>query len=211
MSQAAVLNAPVLAASSAPQTLSGAVRGFALYVGVTEEQLAAAGTSLSEVIAGLKAKLSELTPESQSHATLAVAPAAVGGRDIDVTRLALGEPSARAKRSDLVKRVARGVTVDLSRSRVLLDDVAAPLTVREFELLQFFVEREGQTVTREDILAHFWQDCAAETAPNARTIDVHIRRLRVKLGAYQDIIRTVRGSGYRFDSHPDVRLIGSCA
>lgn len=211
MSQAAVLNAPVLTASNTPQTLSGAVRGFALYVGVTEEQLAAAGTSLSEVIAGLKAKLSELTPESQSHATLAVAPAAVGGRDIDVTRLALGEPTARAKRSDLVKRVARGVTVDLSRSRVLLDDVAAPLTVREFELLQFFVQREGQTVTREDILAHFWQGCAAEAAPNARTIDVHIRRLRVKLGAYQDIIRTVRGSGYRFDSHPDVRLIGNCA
>jgi DNA-binding response OmpR family regulator len=40
--------------------------------------------------------------------------------------------------------------------------------------------------------------------PNERTIDVHIRRLRAKLGAYDDIVRTVRGSGYRFDRHADV-------
>ena len=40
--------------------------------------------------------------------------------------------------------------------------------------------------------------------PNARTIDVHVRRLRAKLGDYEEIVRTVRGSGYRFDRHADV-------
>ena len=41
-------------------------------------------------------------------------------------------------------------------------------------------------------------------APGERTIDVHVRRLRAKLGRYEDIVRTVRGIGYRFDRHADV-------
>ena len=45
-----------------------------------------------------------------------------------------------------------------------------------------------------------------EEIPNERTIDVHVRRLRSKLGAYEDIVRTVRGAGYRFDRHADVTI-----
>ena len=43
-----------------------------------------------------------------------------------------------------------------------------------------------------------------DDAPGERTIDVHVRRLRAKLGRYEDIVRTVRGVGYRFDRHADV-------
>ena len=55
-------------------------------------------------------------------------------------------------------------------------------------------------------IAGLWSDADGEDVPNARTIDVHVRRLRAKLGEYEEIIRTVRGSGYRFDRHADVAI-----
>ena len=97
--------------------------------------------------------------------------------------------------------------MDLSRKRVLLDNIAAPLTFREFELLQYFVLREGRTVSREELIEQLWSDAPEHEAPNERTIDVHVRRLRVKLAHYQDIVRTVRGTGYRFDRHADVSIL----
>jgi len=70
---------------------------------------------------------------------------------------------------------------------------------------QFLVLREGQTVNRELIIEALWAE-GDEDAPVARTIDVHVRRLRSKLGRYEDIVRTVRGVGYRFDRHADVTI-----
>ncbi|MGO1434603.1 MAG: winged helix-turn-helix domain-containing protein [Canibacter sp.] len=187
------------------------VRGFGLYVGVDEALLAQDGTDLGQIVTALKERLAELAPSAESYATVALAPAGLGGRNIDIARFALAEPAARARRhqqEDAANdRAASGVTVDLTRKRVLLDNIATPLTFREFELLQFFVLREGQNISREDIIETLWSDADGEEIPNARTIDVHIRRLRVKLAQYQDIIRTVRGVGYRFDRHADVRIV----
>jgi len=53
--------------------------------------------------------------------------------------------------------------------------------------------------TREELIEALWSDAPAEEVPNERTIDVHVRRLRVKLAQYQDIVRTVRGIGYISD------------
>ena len=86
-----------------------------------------------------------------------------------------------------------------------LDGEPAPLTYKEFELLQFLVLREGRTVDRSAIIDGLWSDGEDET-PNERTIDVHVRRLRSKLGAFEEIVRTVRGVGYRFDRHADVAV-----
>ncbi|MGO1571047.1 MAG: winged helix-turn-helix domain-containing protein [Canibacter sp.] len=187
------------------------VRGFGLYVGVDEALLAQDGTDLGQIVTALKERLAELAPSAESYATVALAPAGLGGRNIDIARFALAEPAARARRHQQEDaaddRAASGVTVDLTRKRVLLDNIATPLTFREFELLQFFVLREGQNISREDIIETLWSDADGEEIPNARTIDVHIRRLRVKLAQYQDIIRTVRGVGYRFDRHADVRIV----
>jgi Response regulators consisting of a CheY-like receiver domain and a winged-helix DNA-binding domain len=88
---------------------------------------------------------------------------------------------------------------------VIIDDEQAPLTYKEFSLLQFLVLREGQTVNRELIIEALWAE-GDEEAPVTRTIDVHVRRLRSKLGRYEDIVRTVRGVGYRFDRHADVTI-----
>lgn len=186
-------------------------RGFALYVGIDEAGAAAAGTDLPTIVRALKARLAELAPGSESYAAVALAPEGAGGRDVDVVRLALQDPAALAKQRESAPPAApleprAGVVIDISRKRVQLDGEIAPLTYKEFELLQFLVLREGRTIERAEIIAALWSDADDEDVPNERTIDVHVRRLRSKLGAFEDIVRTVRGAGYRFDRHADVTI-----
>ena len=187
-------------------------RGFVLYVGFDEAKAAVAGTSLHRVVEALKALAEEVAPGSQTYAAVALAPEGAGGRDVDVVRLALQDPSALAKHrqatetTDDADRHPAGVIVDISRKRVLLDGDSAGLTYKEFELLQYLVLREGRTIERAELISSLWDAADEDDAPNERTIDVHVRRLRAKLGAYEDIVRTVRGVGYRFDRHADVSI-----
>ena len=183
-------------------------KGFALYVGITEQQAQEAGLTLADVASALKARLAELVPAAanETYAALAIAPEQAAGRPIDITRLALGEPRAvrAAKPEPEELEAARGVVVDLSRKKVFVDGTQAQLTCKEYELLALLIENEGVTVSRETI-ASISERCG-EATPNFRTIDVHVRRLRSKLGLYEDIVRTARGQGYRFDEHPDVLI-----
>ena len=187
-------------------------RGFVLYVGFDEAKAAAAGTSLHRVVEALRALAAETAPGSQTYAAVAIAPEGAGGRDVDVVRLALQDPSALAQHRQATETAddadghPAGVIVDISRKRVLLDGETAGLTYKEFELLQYLVLREGRTIERAEIIASLWDAADEDEAPNERTIDVHVRRLRAKLGAYEDIVRTVRGVGYRFDRHADVSI-----
>lgn len=187
------------------------IRGFALYVGIDEVKAAQDGTSLAELVEQLKAVLAQAAPSAQTYASVALATEGSGGRDVDVVRLALGDPAAVAqqKRHEAAEREQAnlGVVIDLSRKRLLLDNEVIPLTFKEFELLQFFVLREGRTVDRQELITGLWHDAPEDEVPNERTIDVHIRRLRIKLDKYQDIVRTVRGIGYRFDRHADVNIL----
>ncbi|MFM9877645.1 MAG: winged helix-turn-helix domain-containing protein [Rhodoglobus sp.] len=183
-------------------------RGFALYVGLDEFTAIESGTDLSYVVAELKKRLAELVPTAETYAAVALAPAGSGGRDVDVVRLALQDPAALAKHRQLEEPAPKprgGVIVDISRKRVQLDGETAPFTYKEFELLQYLVLREGRTVARDELISSLWS-AADDEIPNERTIDVHVRRLRAKLGDYEDIVRTVRGVGYRFDRHADVSI-----
>jgi DNA-binding response OmpR family regulator len=119
--------------------------------------------------------------------------------------MALHDPAALAKLTPSPPPEKLGVIIDISRKRVVLEGDTAPLTFKEFEMLQFLVLREGQTVNRADIIEALWVE-GEEESPSARTIDVHVRRLRAKLGRFEDIVRTVRGVGYRFDRHADVTI-----
>ena len=183
-------------------------RGFALYVGIDELKALQAGTDLGEVVDQLKRLLGELVPGSETYAAVALAPVGAGGRDVDVVRLALQDPAALAKHRQVEEPAPQprgGVVVDISRKRVVLDGETAPLTYKEFELLQYLVLREGRTIDRTELIASLWST-EDDDIPNERTIDVHVRRLRAKLGDYEDIVRTVRGVGYRFDRHADVSI-----
>lgn len=186
-------------------------RGFALYVGIDEVGAAAAGTDLPTIVQALKSALARIAPTAETYAAVALAPSGAGGRDVDVVRLALQDPAALAKHRQAAPAPAApeprgGVVIDISRKRVQLDGETAPLTYKEFELLQFLVLREGRTIDRHEIIATLWGEIDDDETPNERTIDVHVRRLRSKLGAYEDIVRTVRGAGYRFDRHADVTI-----
>ena len=183
-------------------------RGFAIYVGFDEDKAAAAGTDLGHVVEALKRLAAEIAPGSETYAAVALAPETAGGRDIDEVRLALQDPAAVARSrqaADPAQDRATGVVVDISRKRLLLDNDPIPLTYKEFELLQYLVLREGRTIDRAELISSLWQ-AGDDDVPNERTIDVHIRRLRSKLGRYEDIVRTVRGVGYRFDRHADVTI-----
>jgi DNA-binding winged helix-turn-helix (wHTH) protein len=192
---------PVASQTSAP-------RGFALYVGLDEAKAAADGVSLSAIVDALRRTIAELSPSAETYAAVALAPQHAGGRDVDVVRLALKEPGAVARTQPTAVDVEQeaGVVVDISRKRVLLDGESAALTFKEFELLQYLVLREGRTIERAELVSSLWESPAEEEAPGERTIDVHVRRLRAKLGRYEDIVRTVRGLGYRFDRHADVAI-----
>ena len=183
--------------------------GFALYVGISEQDAQAAGLSLAEIATALKAKLAELLPEqaNQTYAALALAPETATGNALALTRLALKEPRATGKiqtPDQEEAKAAKGIVVDLKRKRLFVDGQNAALTCKEFELLSFLIENTGQTVSRDQI-ASISERCG-ESRPNARTIDVHVRRLRAKIAGYEDIVRTARGQGYRFDKHPDVLI-----
>ena len=184
-------------------------RGFVLYVGIDEHKALTDGTTLHRIVEALRTLTAEIAPSAETYAAVALAPEGAGGRDVDVVRLALQDPAALAKHRDQEPadddRHPAGVIVDISRKRVLLDGEAAGLTFKEFELLQYLVLREGRTIDRHELIEGLWS-ANDDEVPNERTIDVHVRRLRSKLGHYQDIVRTVRGVGYRFDRHADVSI-----
>lgn len=86
------------------------------------------------------------------------------------------------------------VTISIEKHNVYVKNEYVMLTLKEFELLKFLFENVGIVLTRDRLLEHIWgYDFDGET----RTVDVHIRTLRQKLGEAGNIIETVRGVGYR--------------
>ena len=84
--------------------------------------------------------------------------------------------------------------IDNQRAEVAVDGTRVRLTLREFEVLQTLVEREGRVVAREDLMA----GAAGDNPASLRVVDTHVKSLRRKLGRVRHCIETVRGVGYRF-------------
>ncbi|MDO5634162.1 MAG: winged helix-turn-helix domain-containing protein [Micrococcus sp.] len=184
-------------------------RGFVLYVGMDELAASAAGTSLTRLANELRHYVESLVPGSESSAAVAIAPGGAEGTDLEVVRQVLGDPTVQGvSRPDLAQAPSPvstrqpGVLIDLSRREVQLDGENLNLTFKEFELLNYLVDNDERTVGRDELLGTLWRN--ADEVPNERTIDVHIRRLRSKLGRLSNTVRTVRGQGYRFYRHPEV-------
>jgi len=89
----------------------------------------------------------------------------------------------------------RGLRVDVENYEAWLDGEPMELTYKEFELLRFLVAHRGRVFTREALLNRVW---GYDYFGGSRTVDVHIRRLRAKLGQYESLIETVRNVGYKF-------------
>jgi len=87
------------------------------------------------------------------------------------------------------------IALDRSAHRVTVDAAEIELTATEFKLLRTLIEREGRVQSRAQLLETVWQ---AHPDIQTRTVDMHVQRLRQKLGKAGDCIETVRGAGYRF-------------
>lgn len=88
------------------------------------------------------------------------------------------------------------VVADTGKRSVRVNGVQVTLTYKEFELLCFLMENEGMVLTRGQLLSRVWgYDFDGET----RTVDVHIRTLRQKLGIGGNYIETIRGAGYKME------------
>lgn len=126
-----------------------------------------------------------------------------GGADDYITKpFGMMEFVARVKA--VLRRTARqsadrelqcgSLRVKVKRHEVLVEDQKIDLTRKEFELLQYLMENKGLVMTRDQILMHVWgYDFDGET----RTVDVHVRTLRQKLGDAGNVVETIRGVGYR--------------
>ena len=92
---------------------------------------------------------------------------------------------------------ADGLLVNLDEHTVSADGARVELTYKEFELLKLFLSHPGVAWTREKLMEQVWgTDYCGET----RTVDMHIRTLRQKLGVYGERIETVRNVGYRWEA-----------
>lgn len=99
-------------------------------------------------------------------------------------------------RQDWKVLTADGLIVDLKEHTVTADGQRLVLTFKEFELLRLFLAHPGVAFTREQLLSAVWGvDYTGET----RTVDMHIKTLRQKLGAYGAMIETIRSVGYRWE------------
>ncbi len=98
------------------------------------------------------------------------------------------------------KRCFNGLVIDDSAHVVTADGIEVTLTPKEYELLLYFCSNEGLALSREKILNSVWN---YDYFGDERTVDTHIKKLRLKLGSKGDYIQTVRGIGYKFDVHKD--------
>lgn len=103
----------------------------------------------------------------------------------------------RYEKSDSQNEVleAGGITLDENQHTVFAGNQQIFLTVKEFDLLSLLIKNRGNVLTREKLLESIWEVSADV---ESRTVDVHVRTLRSKLGEYEKNIETIRGVGYKF-------------
>lgn len=128
----------------------------------------------------------------------------LGGDDYIVKPFSPGELVARInallRRTSFVKnedeKVNVGkITIDKKGRKVSVGSEIIPLTLKEFELLVFLVKHQGQALSREQLLEYVW---GMDYHGSLRTVDTHIKTLRMKLGT-GDYIQTIWGVGYKFE------------
>ncbi len=126
----------------------------------------------------------------------------VGGDDYISKPFSLKEVSARVKavlkRSATADRlVAGGLSLDLQAKEMSIDGKVVPLTKTEFEILALLMSNPARLFTRDEIIERVWRDAPYITE---RTVDVHITRLRKKMGTLAPMIVSRAGYGYRFNA-----------
>ncbi len=92
--------------------------------------------------------------------------------------------------------VLAGIKVDDLAHEVYVDDKLIMLTPKEYDLLKYLIENKNIALSRENLLSNIW---GYDFYGDDRTVDTHIKTLRARLGKYRDVIKTVRGMGYKIE------------
>jgi len=117
-----------------------------------------------------------------------------GPAEVDARiRLAVGRAQVTAT-SPMIR--AAGIVIDEASYSARVHGKPLDLTYKEFELLRFLAAHPSHVFTREQLLSEVW---GYDYFGGTRTVDVHVRRLRAKLGDHESVIGTVRNVGYRFN------------
>lgn len=184
--------------------------GFLLWVGLDPSDTSPHAAEIIELAETLGELARELLPTAETFTALslgspegaAAAPADLGAlrtrlAELEVvthTRWADDEPARPVPDFDI--DLSPRVVIDVPARQVLVDGSEQHMTYKEFELLAHLVTSSGRVVPRTELLGSVWRGGTLDSG--SRTIDVHVRRLRDKLGLHDAII-TVRGAGYRFE------------
>ena len=112
--------------------------------------------------------------------------------ELRIKRL-LGQDNGIAENGELIK--CDGLVIDLAKCEVTVDGRVVELTYREYELLKFLASNRGRVYSRDALLNKVW---GYDYYGGDRTVDVHVRRLRIKIEESHAFIETVRNIGYRF-------------
>lgn len=124
--------------------------------------------------------------------------ASAGPAEVDArVRLVIGR-MAQAENASKIQ--TSGVVIDEASYSARVHGRPLDLTFKEFELLRFFASHPSRVFTREQLLSEVW---GYDYFGGTRTVDVHVRRLRAKLGDLESLIGTVRNVGYRFNVYEE--------
>lgn len=195
------------AVGARPGTATGP--GFALYVGVEEATGLDGRIQLAELAQAIGRLVEERLPGATTHSALALSARGQQRELVDglATTLATPRPGSATARAEAAWGTpSAGVVVDTQAREVTACGRTITLTFKEFALLEYLLRAPKRAVPREELLCTVWR--RGVPSAGTRTIDVHVRRLREKLGGCLQIV-TVRGVGYRCDPTPDVVLVGS--
>lgn len=121
---------------------------------------------------------------------------AVSGSPQNTAPAAVSQAQPAAPKEKTVYHVA-GIVLDKTGRSVTVDDEKAELTPKEYDLLCYLIEHNGEALSREQLLGDIW---GYDFYGDDRTIDTHIKNLRNHLGPYRDCIITLRGVGYKFEA-----------
>lgn len=185
----------------APPTAPRPQHGFLLWVGIDPQDRSRQAADIIELAEMLGELARELLPTAETYTALSLGGAgATGQRPVEID--GLGDRLAHLEVVDRPREPR--LTVDLGSRQATVDGREQRLTYKEFELLAYLVAAPGRVVPRSELFASVWRSRPAE--PGSRTIDVHVRRLRDKLGLHHEIL-TVRGAGYRYEASDRIEII----
>lgn len=113
-------------------------------------------------------------------------------------KILIARVKALLKRVSIKEEISllEGIEIDSNAHRVYINSEEIDLTPKEYELLGYLAKNEGKALNRDNILNNVW---GFDYYGDYRTVDTHIKRLRVKLKDKSEFIQTVRGIGYRFE------------